>query len=44
MTKPKYETQYYENDPVDETWVLVDSELKQIAGGEDEDDDSEEGQ
>ena len=44
MTKPKYETQYYENDPVDETWVLVDGELKHIAGGEDEDDDSEDGQ
>ena len=40
----QYETQYYENDPVDETWVLVDGELQQINGGDDEDDDSEEGQ
>ena len=44
MIEPKYETQYYENDPVDETWVLVDGELQQITGGEDDDDDSEEGQ
>ncbi len=45
MNKPtQYEKQYYENDPVDETWVLIDGELQQITGGEDEDDDSEEGQ
>ena len=43
MTKPKYETQYYENDPVDEIWVLIDGELQQITGGND-DDDSEEGE
>ena len=39
----KYETQYYETDVVDETWVLVDGELQQITGGDD-DDDSEEGE
>ena len=44
MMEPKYETQYYEDDPADETWVLIDGELKQIIGGDDEDDDSEEGQ
>ena len=44
MIEPKYENQYYENDPVDETWVLVDGELKMLTGGDDEDDDSEEGQ
>jgi hypothetical protein len=40
MIEPKYEAQYCENDPTDEVWVLVDGELKQIAGGDDEDDDS----
>ena len=40
----KYENQYYETDPTDEVWVLVDGELKQITGGDDNDDDSEEGQ
>ena len=40
----KYEKQYFETDPVDETWVLVDGELQLITGGEDDDDDSEEGQ
>ncbi len=40
----QYETQYYEDNPTDEVWVLVDGELKQIAGGEDEDDDSKERQ
>ena len=44
MIEPKYETQYYEDDPVDETWVLIDGELQMITGGDDEDDDSEEGQ
>ena len=44
MIEPKYETQYYEDNPTDEVWVLVDGELKLIAGGEDDDDDSEEGQ
>ena len=44
MTKPKYETQYYENDTTDEVWMRVDGELKQIAGGDNDDDDSEEGQ
>ena len=39
----QYETQYYENDTIDEVWVLVDGELKLITGGND-DDDSEEGQ
>ena len=39
-----YEKQYYETDVVDETWVLVDGELKQIAGDDDKDDDSEERQ
>ena len=38
-----YEKQYYETDVVDETWVLVDGELRRIEG-DDEDDDSEEGQ
>ncbi len=38
-----YENQYYETDVVDETWVLVDGELRRIEG-DDEDDDSEEGQ
>ena len=42
--EPKYETQYYEDDPTDEVWVLVDGELKQITGGDNEYDDSEEGQ
>ena len=40
----KYEAQYYETDPVDETWVLVDGKLQKITRGDDEDDDSEEGQ
>ncbi len=39
----KYEAQYYVTDPIDETWVLIDGELQQITGGND-DDDSEEGQ
>ncbi len=43
MMDPKYEPQYYEDDPTDEVWVLVDGEFKQITGGND-DDDSEEGQ
>ena len=29
---------------MDEVWVLVDGELKMITGGDDEDDDSEEGE
>ena len=33
-----YEKQYYETDVVDETWVLVDGELRRIEG-DDEDDD-----
>ena len=44
MIEPKYETQYYEDNQTDEVWMLVDGELKQITGGDDEDDDSEEGQ
>ena len=42
--KRQFEKQYYEDDPVDETWVLIDGELQMITGGDDEDDDSEEGQ
>ena len=42
--KSQYENQYHEENPTDEVWVLVDGELKQITGGDDEDDDSEEGQ
>ena len=41
--KRQIEKQYFENDPTDEVWVLVDGELKMITGGDD-DDDSEEGQ
>ena len=42
--KRQYENQYCEENPTDEVWVLVNGELKQIAGGDDEDDDSEERQ
>ena len=38
------EEQYVEPLVVDEVWVLVGGELTQIAGGEGEDDDSEERQ
>ena len=38
------EDQYFEPLVVDEVWVLVDGELTMITGGDEEDDDSEEGQ
>ena len=41
MIERKYETQYFEDDPADETWILIDGELQMITGG-DEDDDTEE--
>ena len=40
----KPEAQYFEPQVVDEVWVLVDGELKQITKEEEDDDDSEEGQ
>ncbi len=40
----KPEAQYFEPQVVDEAWVLVDGELKQITEEEEDDDDSEEGQ
>ena len=40
----KYESQCFESIVLDEVWVLIDGELKMITGGDDEDDDSEEGQ
>ena len=42
--KRQIEKQYFENDPTDEVWVLTDGKLEQITGGDEEDDDSEEGQ